>query len=197
LINDLANMTTRITLISSGATVEIRNATFGGDSPLTPRDRARAAELAPSLPGADQVLCGADLASRQTAEALSLAATPIPAWREIDFGDWSGKNLDAVQSEAPEALAAWLGDPTSAPPGGESLAAFIRRIGAWLDQRRDSQEKLIVVAPANCLRATVLHCLQAPAAAFRAIDIMPLTILQASAYRGFWRLRIGNQPERG
>ncbi|HVI90275.1 MAG TPA: histidine phosphatase family protein [Dongiaceae bacterium] len=189
-------MTTRITLISSGATAEIRNATFGGDAPLAPAEHARAASLTRQLPGDDIVLCGPDSASRQTAEALALAAIPEPSWREIDYGDWSGKSLKAVQEEMPETLGAWLSDPTCAPPGGESIAAFTRRIGNWLDQRRDGHEKLTVVAPANCLRATVLHCLRAPADAFLTIDILPLTIMQISAYRGLWRLRLGSQAER-
>ena len=190
-------MTTRITLISSGTTTEARNATFGDDAPLAPSELIRAARLISRLPGDDLALCAPDSASRETAAAFSLAARPEPSWREIDYGAWSGKSLQSVQQETPEALGTWLSDPACSPPGGESIAAFTQRIGDWLDQRRDTNQKLTVIAPANCLRATVLHCLRAPADAFRSVDIMPLTIMQLSAYRGLWRLRIGEPAERG
>lgn len=187
-------MTAHITLISSGATAAVGNATFGGDAPLDPREHARAMALRPHLPAGEVALCGPDAASRQTAEWLVPTATIEPQWREIDFGDWTGKPLAAVQKQAPDVLAAWLGDPASPAPGGESIAAFIARIGAWLDLHRDASEKILAIAPANCLRAATLHCLHAPALAFRAIDIMPLTVIRLSAYRGVWRLRLGDQP---
>lgn len=157
-------------------------------------EHARAMALLPRLPAGQAALCGPDSASRQTAECLSAEATIDPQWREIDFGDWTGKQLATVQKEAPDALAAWLGDPACAAPGGESIAAFIARIGEWLDRHRQPSEKILVVAPANCLRAAVLHCLHAPPLAFRAIDIMSLTVIRLSAYRGIWRLRLGGLP---
>jgi broad specificity phosphatase PhoE len=189
-------MTTRITLISSGATTEARNATFGDNTPLAPSELVRAAPLLSRLPGDDLSLCAPDSASRETAAALSLAAQTEPSWREIDYGAWSGKSLQTVQQETPEALGAWLSDPACSPPGGESIAAFIRRIGDWLDRHRDTHQRLTVIAPANCLRATVLHCLRAPADTFRSVDILPLTMMQLSAYRDLWRLRIGEPAER-
>jgi broad specificity phosphatase PhoE len=191
-------MTTRITLISSGATNDSRNATFGGSAPLAASERDRAAKLASSLPAADRILCAPDSACRETAAALSLAATIEPAWRDIDFGDWSGKSLQIVQAGTPDALAAWLADPACPPPGdGESMTAFTGRIGIWLDQHLEDHRRLAIVAPANGLRAAILHCLRAPPTAFRAVDIMPLTIIELSAYRGLWRLRIGDRAERG
>lgn len=187
-------MTARITLISSGATRDVRNATFGGDAPLEAAERARAAALRPHLPPADRFLCGADSLSQQTAAALALQAMAEPVWGEVDFGRWNGKTLSAVQADEPDALAAWVLDPASAPHGGEPLTALIQRVGHWLDQQRDQHGRILIVAPANCLRAAILHCLRAPAEAVRFLDITPLTIIHLSGFGRDWRLRLGERP---
>ncbi|HVJ43699.1 MAG TPA: histidine phosphatase family protein [Dongiaceae bacterium] len=186
-------MTTRITLISSGATAATRNATFPADEPLEQQESVKAAALIPALPSVDRTFCSPDRASRQTAEALGLAAIAEPDWREVDFGRWAGKSLAAIQEEDPAALAAWIHDPDSSPPDGESVAGLIRRIGRWLDLQFALPGRLLIIAPPNCLRAAVVHSLQAPAASFRHIDVMPLTVTYLSGRQGQWRLRLGGR----
>lgn len=183
-------MTTRITLISNGATVATRNATFPRDEPLEEKALALAASLADALPAVDRVYCGPDLAGRQTAAALGLTAESEPQLREINFGRWAGKSLEALQGDDALALGAWVTDPQATPPAGDSVTDLITRIGGWLDQQAERADRLIAIAPANCLRAAVIHCLQAPAMAFRRIDVAPLSFIFLSAHHNKWRLRL-------
>lgn len=183
-------MTTRITLISSGATSATRNATFPLNEPLEDKALTQASALAGSLPAVDRIRCSPDLAASQTAAALDLAATADAALREIDFGQWAGKSLAELGTLDPLGLASWVCDPQAVPPDGESVIGFIARIGQWLDTQAGSSDRLLAIAPANCLRAAVLHCLQAPASAFRHIDVAPLSFIFLSVDQGHWRLRL-------
>jgi broad specificity phosphatase PhoE len=183
-------MTTRITLISNGATSATRNATFPLDEPLEEKAIALARDLVGTLPSVDRVCCGPDLAGRQTAGALSLDGVPDQQLREINFGRWAGKSLAELQAEDPLALAAWVMDPQATPPGGDSVIDLIARIGDWLHQQAAQSDRIIAIAPANCLRAAVIHCLQAPPTAFRQIDVPPLSSIFLSSHQGQWRLRV-------
>jgi broad specificity phosphatase PhoE len=186
-------MATRITLISNGATSATRNATFPANEPLEEKAIALAAGLAGTLPAVDRIYCSPDLAGAQTAKALGLTAEPEPLLREIDFGDWAGKSLTELQAEDALALSAWVMDPQTTPPGGESAVDLIMRVSTWLAHQADQSSRIIAVIPANCLRAAVIHCLQAPAIAFRQIDVPPLSSIFLSCHRGQWRLRLSSQ----
>ena len=142
------------------------------------------------MPAADRIYRSPDLAGEQTARALGLAAVAEPLLREIDFGDWAGKSLMELQAEDALALSAWVTDPQATPPGGEAAIDLIARMGTWLTHLADQSARIIAVAPANCLRAAVIHCLRAPATAFRQIDVPPLSSMFLSCHQGQWRLRL-------
>jgi broad specificity phosphatase PhoE len=186
-------MTTRITLISNGATSATRNATFPKDEPLEQKAIALAAGMAGTLPTVDRIYRGPDLAGEQTVQAFGMTAIAEPLLREIDFGDWAGKSLVELQTEDAPALSNWIMDPQAIPPGGESAADLVARVSNWLAFQADQSVRIIAVTPANCLRAAVLHCLQAPASAFRQIDVPPLSSIFLSCHRGQWRLRLSSQ----
>lgn len=100
------------------------------DTPLSPRGRAQAAAVARRVAALrPAALLTSDLPrARQTADALA-AATGLPLQvdarlQERDFGDWRGRPLDSL-AVGPLSLEA-------APPGGESMAAFLARAAdAW------------------------------------------------------------------
>ena len=183
-------MTIRITLISNGATSATRHAAFPRNEPLEDKAIELASRLAGTLPAADRIYRSPDLAGEQTARALGLAAVAEPLLREIDFGDWAGKSLMELQAEDALALSAWVTDPQATPPGGEAAIDLIARMGTWLTHLADQSARIIAVAPANCLRAAVIHCLRAPATAFRQIDVPPLSSMFLSCHQGQWRLRL-------
>lgn len=182
-------MTTRITWIASGATSATRKATFGADAPLENKARGEAAAVAAQIGSADRLFCSADLAARQTAEALGLEAVIDPLLREVDFGRWHGRELAEIETAEPAGLIDWVSDLTAVPHGGDSITACCERISLWLEREAQSSGRVLAIGPANCIRAAILHCLQAPLTAFRRLDIAPLSFTSLSYHDGQWRVQ--------
>ncbi|MEQ4719712.1 bifunctional RNase H/acid phosphatase [Nonomuraea sp. B19D2] len=109
-----------------------------GDAELTPNGLAQAAAAAERLsrePYRPDVIISSPLKrARQTAEAVAqrtgLDIEVDEDLRELDFGAWEGHTFTEVQRHWPAELAAWLADPETAPPGGESFASTARRVQA-------------------------------------------------------------------
>ena len=68
-------------------------------------------------------------------------------------GEWAGRPIDDVAHEHAEDFGRWRTDPSFAPSGGESLDAFLARVGAWLDSLPDG--RLEFMADATVVAATV------------------------------------------
>lgn len=69
---------------------------------------------------------------RRLAEYLGLAPVIDPRLQELDFGRWEGMPWDAIGRPA---LDAWAADFVCRPcPGGESYAALIERVAAFLGE---------------------------------------------------------------
>src|SRR5215213_2482206 len=106
----------------------------GPDGALLPEGRAQARAVAHRMRDfAPSAVYSSDARrARETGEIIA-AACQIPlevnaALGEVDFGRWSGRTYADVVAEDPPARA-WFIDPvTSAPPGGESLAAAAERV---------------------------------------------------------------------
>src|SRR5699024_5154459 len=48
---------------------------------------------------------------------------------ETDFGRWEGSTFREAAQAFPDVHARWLGDPSVAPPGGESFEKVAERVG--------------------------------------------------------------------
>ncbi|MFJ4775388.1 histidine phosphatase family protein [Streptomyces sp. NPDC088762] len=110
-------------------------------------------------------------------------------FRGLDTGEWAGRTLDEVAAADPAAVHAWLTDPHYAPPGGESVAALIARVGAELDglaaaTHRAEVEQAVV-------RAAVVHALELPAATFWRLDVRPESVTTLTGRAGRWNLLVG------
>lgn len=109
------------------------------DAPLTECGEGQATLLASALPRLlpTDIYASPLLRARATAGAtsalLGLPLTVIPELREMDFGAWEGLTRQEVRERDPEALAAWEGGTTPAPPGGESLDAVSARVVSFAD----------------------------------------------------------------
>jgi broad specificity phosphatase PhoE len=181
-------MTARLILIAHASTAAVRKAAFAADEPLDEFGKADAATLAGHLPRAEAFATSPELRTRQTAEALRLNAVVLPLLRDCDYGSWRGRTFDHTSESEPEAIAAWLRDPTAAPHGGESIASLMRRVAEWLAQENDQHRQSIVVTHASIIRAAVVHAMQANAQSFWRIDIAPLSITRLSGIHGRWNL---------
>jgi broad specificity phosphatase PhoE len=130
-------------------------------------------------------LIAPDLRSRQTAEGLGLPGDIDPALRDADYGTWAGKSPMDLSTED---LAQWLSDPDSAPHGGESFSAVLRRVGEWLDRRTTTKGRFIAITHPVIVRAAIAHTIGVGAGAFQSIDVAPLSAAVLS-FSNRWRLR--------
>jgi broad specificity phosphatase PhoE len=177
-------MTMRLVLVCHGATAATRRAAFPVDEPLERPDVV----LAPLRAGV--TFCTPAVRCLQTAAALGLDPVPDAGLRDCDHGTWRGRTLDEVTADDPQAVHAWLTEPTAAPHGGESTQDFLARIGAWLDALpRDHHRVAAVVTPA-IVKAALVHALHATPASFWRIDVPPLSRTVLSGQPGTWTLRL-------
>jgi probable phosphoglycerate mutase len=132
-------------LLRHGQTAHSVDRRFSGraDPPLTARGQAQAAAAAgrlaawPSAPIAAVVsspLTRARVTAGVVAAGLGLDPVLDDGLIETDFGAWDGFTFAEVQARWPAELAAWLGSPEVAPPGGESFAAVQLRVRSARDR---------------------------------------------------------------
>ncbi|WP_321815729.1 MULTISPECIES: histidine phosphatase family protein [unclassified Paraburkholderia] len=127
--------------------------------------------------------------ARASAAAAGFDARIEPALSDTAYGAWSGRRLIDIAQETPDALAAWTRDPAFQPPGGgESFEAVRERVSAWLDALPDAHAdaSLVAFTHASVIRAAVLHALDAPSAAFRQLEIAPLSVTQLRRTSSGW-----------
>ncbi len=104
----------------------------------------------------DRILCSPLLRCRQSWQQLQLDL-PLcvdELLKEVDFGDWEGKSFTEIQGENPEAVALWINDPQCFSfPGGESLAAFYRRVRSVFQRLlEDDSKKILLITHGGIIR---------------------------------------------
>ncbi len=119
---------------------------------------------------------------------MGLAADVEPALADRDHGSWAGHALADIHASDPHRLAAWLGDPATGAPGGETMEAVAARIAPWLDRMARADDRIVAVTHPAAIRAAIALTLAVPAAAGLAIDIAPLSETLLSFNRQ-WRLQ--------
>ncbi|TDC87917.1 bifunctional RNase H/acid phosphatase [Nonomuraea deserti] len=125
-----------------------------GDAELTPNGLAQASAAADRLSRVpyrlDVIVTSPLKRARQTAEVVAqrtgLGVEVDEDLREADFGAWEGHTFTEVQRRWPAELAAWLADPTVAPPGGESFATAAARVQAAGERLVERYEGKTVLA---------------------------------------------------
>lgn len=84
------------------------------------------------------------------AQAITPAPIIDPRLQELDFGAWEGVSWDAVPRAA---LDAWAADPLAfAPPGGETGASLIERVGRAVASLVAAGDDCIVITHGGPLR---------------------------------------------
>ena len=181
-------MAARLDLLAHGASEATRAARFPDDEGL----EASAAQALQGLRGQvrpyARTFTAPARAARETAAALGLNAEVENALRDCDYGRWRGLASKDVAEREPDAFAAWLGDPVAAPHGGESFAALIERVGAWLSQSLARDGATLAVTHASVVRAAIVNAISAGPSAFARIDVAPLSLARLSGHAGRWNL---------
>jgi broad specificity phosphatase PhoE len=181
-------MTARLDLLAHGASAATRAARFPDDEELEPSALGAIEALRGKLRPYAQVLTSPARAARETAAALGFDAEVEMALRDCDYGRWRGLASKDVAEREPDAFAAWLGDPAAAPHGGESVAALIERVGAWLAQSLARESATLAITHASVVRAAIVHALGAGSSAFARIDVAPLALARLSGHSQRWNL---------
>ncbi|HWU06725.1 MAG TPA: histidine phosphatase family protein [Streptomyces sp.] len=190
-------MSVRVSLVAAARSSTLLAERFDDDRPLDPAGRREiqlAAHTLVRLGAAELRYCSPAPRSRATGDALGFAPLLQPALRDCDMGRWRGMTLTEVAAREPAGVDTWLADPRSAPHGGESLLAFISRVGGWLDTRPVREGALVAVAEPAVVRAVLVYAIQAPPSTYWNIDVRPLSAVTITGLPGRWSLSLEAFP---
>jgi alpha-ribazole phosphatase len=162
------------------------------DAPADLGDAAAFAALRARLPKNAFAVCSPARRTRETAAALGLDAAEKSAFREQDFGQWTGRRHDDLTAELGKAYHEfWKAAAANRPPGGESFVDQIARAGEGLASLPAGD--VVLVVHSGTIRAILAIALElAPDSALRfVIDALSLTRIDRLT-RG-WRVVAVNQ----
>ena len=176
---------TRLLLLRHGVTPLTLEKRFAGigDPPLTALGEEQARRAAERLRAderfgpIDVVLASPLQRTRSTAEAVAKAVgvevLPEPGFRELDFGRLEGLSFAEANERYPAELAAFLGSPDVAPPGGETLTALAARAGRARDETiaKYPRRTVLVVTHVTPIKALVCQALGAPLSAVNRMEL--------------------------
>ncbi|MFG2308216.1 histidine phosphatase family protein [Streptomyces sp. NPDC048566] len=184
----------RVTFVAAARCSSLPAERFEDDRPLDQagwEEVLRAANDLLPLAAAELRYCSPAPRSRATGDALGYAPLVQLALRDCDMGRWRGFTLGEAMAREPDAVDAWLAEPRSTAHGGESLLAFIGRVGSWLDTRPiDDGGGIVAVAEPAVVRAALVYALRAPPSTFWNIDVRPLSAISVTGRAGRWSLRL-------
>ncbi|WCK53989.1 histidine phosphatase family protein [Aneurinibacillus sp. Ricciae_BoGa-3] len=114
----------------------------------------------------------------QTAAIVGAAhgksASPVPALRELHFGEWEGRTYDEVLEMDAERLKQWYARPhLISPPGGEMLRHLQQRVDGWLNWLKcgmKQDETAVLVSHGGPIRWFEAKWLEGDAAAFWKVE---------------------------
>ena len=164
-----------------------RGVIHGPDAPADVSDAAGFATLRARLPAKALAVCSPARRTRETAAALGLDPANEDAFREQDFGAWTGRRHDDLVAELGDVYRDfWQSPASNAPPGGESFVDQIVRARAGLAPLPAGDAVLVVHS--GTVRAVLAIALDlAPDAALRFV-IDPLSLTRIDRLEGGWRV---------
>lgn len=160
------------------------------------------ATLAARLPRSARVVCTPLTRTQLTADALVRAGYPLherlidPAFIEQNFGDWQGVPIATFEARGhDERHPFWPIHAAETPPGGESFADLIERVGTGLEALLENAEgtDTVIVSHGGAIRAACAYAmgLTPHQALCLQIDNISLTRIEHAA-RG-WRVLSVNE----
>lgn len=156
------------------------------DAPADTSDVAAFSALKSTLPPAPSI-CSPARRTRETALALGLDATVAPAFREQDFGVWTGRRHDDLATEMGEAYRAfWDASASNRPPGGESFVDQIARVAAGLQDLPNGD--VILVVHSGTVRAALAIALDIASDHALRFVIDPLSLTRIDRLDTGWRI---------
>jgi alpha-ribazole phosphatase len=159
----------------------------GPDAPADLSDAAAFAALKARLPPNVAAVCSPARRTRETAIALGLDPVRQPAFREQDFGAWTGRRHNDLIAELGDAYREfWKSVASNRLPGGESFVDQIERAATGLAALPAGD--VILVVHSGTIRAVLAIALDlAPDAALRFV-IDPLSLTRIDRLKNGWRV---------
>jgi alpha-ribazole phosphatase len=203
--------TTRFWLIRHAPPINPEGVIYGArDIPVDTSDETSFAGLASTLPYKAAWVATPLKRTHETAAAIRRAWTGnggppesvpiVPGLIEQDFGEWQGLTHAEVHARWPQFVSRfWLAPAHETPPGGESFARVVERVGAALEELGAAHKggDVVVVSHGGPIRAALAVALGIDperALAFR-IDTLSLTRLDRIAGDPVaWRVAGVNLP---
>ncbi len=159
-----------------------------GDVPLTPVGERQAKAAGQRLAAMDfTAIVSSPLGrARETATAVAAASgravTVHEGLIETDFGDWERLTFQEAAARDPELHRRWIGDPTVAPPNGESFDKVHRRVRTARDElvAAHAGETIVVVSHVTPIKSLLRMGLDTgPSLLFRLhLDLASLSIVE-------------------
>jgi alpha-ribazole phosphatase len=179
------NATTNLWLIRHAPVDGPRGVIHGPDAPADLGDAAAFAVLKAGLPAEAFAVCSPARRTRETAERLGLVAAEQAAFREQDFGAWTGRRHSELEL-GPAYREFWKSAASNRPPGGESFVDQIARASAGLAALPAGEA--ILVVHSGTIRAMLAIALDlAPEQALRFV-IDPLSLTRIDRLENGWRV---------
>jgi alpha-ribazole phosphatase len=169
-----------------------RGVIHGPDAPADTSDAAAFAALKARLPQNASAVCSPARRTWETALALGLDPVKQAAFREQDFGTWTGRRHNDLVAELGDAYQDfWKSPASNRPPGGESFVDQIFRAAVGLKALPTGDAVLVVHS--GTIRAALAIALDLePDAALRFV-IDPLSVTRIDRLETGWRVVAVNQ----
>ncbi|MEU4807314.1 bifunctional RNase H/acid phosphatase [Actinosynnema sp. NPDC023587] len=182
---------TRLHLVRHGQTElsAARRYSGRGDPPLTDVGRRQAEAAAARLAKLDGVaavvsspLGRAAATAAAVGGALGVEVEALDGLIETDFGGWEGLTFAEAAEHDPDLHRRWLGDPSVAPPGGESFDVVHRRVRRTRDAliTRFGGRDVVVVSHVTPIKSLLRMGLDAgPSLLYRLhLDLASLSVVE-------------------
>jgi broad specificity phosphatase PhoE len=140
--------------------------------------------------------------TRRTAEAIVRAGYPAtvpavePGLSEQDLGAWQGlPHADLPAKLTQPAHAFWPLAGEERPPGGESMAAVIERVGVTMERLAAAHvgQDVVVVSHGGAIRAAVAHALGIAADNALHLSVHNLALTRLERLAAGWRVVCVNE----
>ena len=161
---------------------------------LTQTGTSQMHEAVSNHSGWDQIISSPLRRCAEFATSLSeQLSTPIAIddrWREIDFGEWEGREVKEVWQSNKELVSQYYSQPgTVTPIGGENIKDVQDRVVAAFNRAaiEYKHQHILVVQHGGTIRLLLAHLMQSPLTAITRIEV---------AYASLTRIKVYHQQEK-